>query len=698
MKKNLAMINKTEDIKLAELNKQFILPDQTPEMSKILIKSWKASQEYQKLMKTTDKNSGKTTDLSQKYQAQYLKFVKNLLGEKLTESKGTTAPTKHLRNERKSEKVLHSNASPQIKKVNQVPLPLINNSSSETNAFMFNEKIKLSAKNKGLSKTQLELLKSRKNGKKQLSLSNLKNLNAETSNENVQKKDSLSSRVADQPHTNFFDEMLANNDNTSLENKELVSFNERIKLKSKTFGLNKTQLELLKKRNNDVKNTSSGYPQRSKTLTSGENSQKDASLPSPFNEQPTTNFFDEMLANEDNAISENKEIVSFNERIKLKSKTFGLSKTQVELLKRRDSVKPQYNNDRLAKTGVKTNLEVETHQEQESLNKINVINQNFKLSPGQLKLIAGRDLTPQQWKEFIGSSQKKGAEPAPRRKRVTTQEILAKQKQISGAAFKNTLGKKRIFDGKVISNYIAESTAIKTVIKSNPNNTELDNNKLLEIKSLVISNEEKLKKEQQTMAMASSISDDIKAEPKITLGKENKVIEEKYVSIIDPKKRPNLKKLKYGETFNNASKDNEQNDIKQVGKRSLRKTKKSSKNIDNEESFAPKELPDYQIDYFNLEKRPDLDKDLTRNIYTYEGYHPKEIREIERQYLKEVNEQQQKEKLIAKNLKKTARQQKHLKNKYVKPQPLPKILIDKYQKEGKKVINGMLIDESKPKK
>ncbi|AGM25112.1 hypothetical protein [Spiroplasma chrysopicola] len=613
MKKNVAMISKTDDIKLAELNKQFALPDQVDEMSKILIKSWKSSQEYQNLMKATDKISGKTTNLSQKYQAEYLKFVNNLLGEKLTIPKTKTAPAKALRKTRKPEKVLPANVTSQVKKVNPTPVSLITNTSStESNAFMFNQKIKLNAKNKGLSQTQLELLKSRTNGKKK---------------------------------------------------------------------------------------NSSGYFKSLNFLSSDEKSPKNEISSSTFNEASRTNFFNEMLENDSNNSSENKELVLFNERIKLRSKTFGLSKTQVELLKRRDGVKPQYNNARFERTNLKAKQQVENNQEQEqeNFNKISVVSQNFNLSPGQLKLIAGRDLSPQQWKEFIGSSQKKRAEPAPRRKRVTTQEILAKQKQISGRAFKNTLGKKRIFDGKVISNYIAESTAIKTVIKSNPDNTKLHDNELLAIKSLVISNEEKLKKDQHQKAMSSLNRNDIKAEPPVMV-QENKIIEEEYISIVDPKKRPNLKKLKYGETSNNLRKDQDQNNIKQLAKSSLEKTKKNSKNDNNEEIFLQKELPDYQIDYFNLEKRPDLEKDLTSNIYTYEGYHPKEIREIERQYLKEVNKQEHKQKLIAKNLKKTARHEKHLKNKSVKPKPLPKILIDKYQKEGKKVVNGILIDESTQKK
>ncbi|GAA6238396.1 MAG: hypothetical protein SPLM_05160 [Spiroplasma phoeniceum] len=49
-------------------------------------------------------------------------------------------------------------------------------------------------------------------------------------------------------------------------------------------------------------------------------------------------------------------------------------------------------------------------------------------------------------------------------------------------------------------------------------------------------------------------------------------------------------------------------------------------------------------------------------------------------------------------MRKERRYQKKLNNKKVKPKPLPQILIEKYRAEGKKVIDGFLVENSNNEK
>ncbi|KAF0851446.1 MULTISPECIES: hypothetical protein [Spiroplasma] len=113
--------------------------------------------------------------------------------------------------------------------------------------------------------------------------------------------------------------------------------------------------------------------------------------------------------------------------------------------------------------------------------------------------------------------------------------------------------------------------------------------------------------------------------------------------------------------------------------------------------YTQKELKDYQINYADPTKTPDLTINLAENQYTYAGYHPREIRKIERRQVEHNHERLIKEKLIQKNIRKETRYQKKLRQRKVKPKPLPQILINKYLAEGKKVINGFLVDAGENK-
>ncbi|WP_374696095.1 hypothetical protein [Spiroplasma endosymbiont of Polydrusus formosus] len=74
--------------------------------------------------------------------------------------------------------------------------------------------------------------------------------------------------------------------------------------------------------------------------------------------------------------------------------------------------------------------------------------------------------------------------------------------------------------------------------------------------------------------------------------------------------------------------------------------------------YTRKNLKDYQINYADSSKTPDLTVYLTKMQYTFDSYNPWEIRKIHCRQFKKLQERLEKQKLIKKNLRKERRYQK----------------------------------------
>ncbi|WP_368486027.1 hypothetical protein [Spiroplasma sp. DGKH1] len=520
--------------------------------------------------------------------------------------------------------------------------------------------------NLGLNRTQLELLKKRE-------LTDPKELfpNREIKGYRSEEQDSAPKAVAKAKNNPFNSDIL---------------------------GLSATQKTLLDKRNTSPaelwKNNTINNVEKEEPVVINSPSElglnaTQKKLLSQRDVQRGPNNDDLILADEIIETNEENKLQLFNEKVKENSRTWGLNKTQLELLKRRNSKESGanlYNN--APREGYRPENDL-TKVQNTKPKSIEEIRDQLNLSKSQLNLLSKRNSNAGEWKKYMDSVAKKQAinKPKPRK---NPDHILQHRKRLKNSVQEWGLGRKVNVGDKVIKNYIPDEQPVVKLLSTEfflPTDITSQINPLAQSAKVVEPKTPPQPKpsSRPVVVKPAPIVNDEQPEPvKKTKPKRKKVLKEEiYISDIDPKKRPNLKKLKYGENFFNLSEENE----KKASAKIDTKLQNKKQTVAEEKLIlqSRKKLKDYGINYYDESKRPNLEFDLTAIKYTTAGYHPNELKAIERRRASILAEKQYKEKLISKNIKKEQKLQKKLSRKHKKPpvdHPLPQILVAKYENKN----------------
>ncbi|WP_425379436.1 hypothetical protein [Spiroplasma endosymbiont of Stenodema calcarata] len=645
-------INETKH--LQEVNSNLKINVNQTAVIKALTESWKKSKPYFKLMAEYQKlNKTPAADWDSRYEKEYEKFIKTFLGESVYFKKNIS--------KKPVTRVIKSKKSSPTK-----------------------------TKNMGLNLCQLDLLRKRKLYRSEELFPN-----------RVIRGYQASQAVIESELIRSGKSFLNNNSLLVQQNEDEPVFVSTVKNTGETKKDNFTENNLLEQSTkNEVEDLINKLNPNQQRLIRQRNQQygrfqkKQQEIIHKINDQ-----------------NSNEILKSFNNQVKEHAKNWGLNKTQIELLSRRDAIKrdedPYLNRVQNSYYSDEKNSRLNSELKPRSFDEIK---EQMKLNKNQLKLLAHRDARPSELKQDMKQI------ISHKDDNMKLETVIKKRNQLGQEILARSLGKtKKQIDGKYIRNSLINEQKRKSIIKTD---LYLDTTITSQIKPLLIKSDIKTKPVGKSilkpLILSLSAGTNKKLEPielnsivKENIPKESIALplapsEEKYVSIVDPKKRPNLKKLKFGDNYKEKTK--KKLFITEVFKKdSLLDNivgEKDSNNRTKEKNlilYPQKELKDYQINYVNTTKTPNLMLDLTNKQYNYAGYHPREIREIQRRQLAQHYEQLQKEKLIQKNLRKETRQQKKLQHRKVKPKPLPQILIDKYLAEGKKVVNGFLVDTADQK-
>ncbi|UZQ30036.1 MAG: hypothetical protein OHM56_00215 [Spiroplasma phoeniceum] len=650
-------LNETKQ--LQEVNNNLIINFNERMLIKMLTKSWKNSEPYLKLMEEYQNlNSNSAIDWNQRYEKEYEKFVKLLLGEnaqfKKTSSKKSSLFKKELaKNATSSNKTMGLNPS-QLRLLSKRKLSRVED--------LFPSRVV-----RGYQASQ-EAIESEIKQPRQAFLNNNESVLASLPTEQVVKND------------------LTLDDNIKSD-KVFPSSEETENIISK---LNPNQQWLIRQCNESY------WLFKSQTQGSKNDSQNEKTIES---------------------------LKGFNEQVKEHANNWGLNQNQLELLSRRDNTKHDFNPySNWAREGYHPEEDYSLSNRGLKPRSLDEIKDQMNLSKNQLELLSRRNSHPSEWKQHMQQiTHKKDKNETPIV--INPEHVIKKRDQMVKESLSRSLGKtKKQIGGKYIRNFIKGEPKQKPIFKTDlylePDITRQINplmikplkkiNSKLSVEknetigpNLTFTNAISSKQKQPFLNGTSQNSvptKTIRASNNKTLIEQTQKNKNDYISTIDPKKRPNLKKLKYGNDYekNNNKVSNlkitkkQSNLIAEVNNQTFIPTKRKDADLI---LYTRKELKDYQIDYADSTKKPNLTVDLTENEYTYAGYHPREIREIHRRQLEQLHQRLLKEKLIKKNIRKERRYQKKLNNKKEKPKPLPQILIEKYRAEGKKVIDGFLVED-----
>ncbi|WHQ36490.1 hypothetical protein [Spiroplasma sp. SV19] len=656
-------LNETKQ--LQEVNNSLKMNVNETTVIKVLTRAWKKSEPYLKLMteyKTLNETS--TVDWDNRYEKEYEKFIKTVLGQNVNFKKPTgKKPSKPRTNTKKKSTSKKSNMG-----LNSSQLDLLAKRKLYRSEDLFPARVV-----RGYQESQAAIESELKEPRESF-LNN--NINA-LSGGQIVKQVIPSSTMS--PTFEQADDIL------NVENLDEQSFSNEVEdLISK---LNPNQQRLIRQRNEQY-----SHLQKKKEGMVAENQNEDSG----------------------------DALKTFNYQVKEHAKSWGLNQNQIELLARRDVTNrdehPYLNQARGVYHPEEDYSRANNDLKPRSFDEIK---EQMNLSKNQLELLARRDSHPSEWKQHMKEIPLQTIDENEEKVMINPENVIKKRNQIVQESLARSLGKtKKQINGKYVRNFITDDEPKQQPIFKT--DLYLDTAITNQIKPLFVKSTTKPKSKvspkfaaakvmsNPAMTAFSVTSSRTLVQPELngvakgsapikTTTVTSNVTEEKYVSIVDPKKRPNLKKLKFGNSY--EEKKERKSHILAIEEKELMLDNAKRKKSFNEKEklidltlYTQKELKDYQINYVNPTKTPNLAIDFTRKQYTYAGYHPREIREIERRQLAQQHQQLVKEKLIQKNIRKETRHQKKLRRRKTVPKPLPQILINKYLAEGKKVVNGFLVD------
>ncbi|AOX43932.1 hypothetical protein S100390_v1c05950 [Spiroplasma sp. NBRC 100390] len=656
-------LNETKQ--LQEVNNSLKMKVNETTVIKALTKAWKKSEPYLKLMTEYETlNATSTVDWDNRYEKEYEKFIKAVLGENVNFKKTTTKKAS-----RPIEKIKTTASKKSNMGLNPGQLDLLAKRKLYRSEDLFPARVV-----RGYQESQ-EAIESELKEPRESFLNN--NINA-LAVDQKEKEVGLISTV----NLTFETE----DDNLAVEN--ITGKSTPKEVEDLIRKLNPNQQRLIRQRNEQYGRY---HSEREKNIS-----------------EHHDEYTGEILK-------------TFNNQVKEHAKSWGLNQNQIELLARRDATNhdehPYLNRARGVYHPEEDYSRVNSDVKPRSLDEIK---EQMNLSKNQLELLSRRDSHPSEWKQYmkeITLSKDDNEEKVV----IDPENVIKKRNQMVQESLSRSLGKtKKQIGGKYIRNFITDEPQRKPIFKTD---LYLDTAITNQIRPLFVKAIQKpkptvLSKFVTTNVMSNPANTSFSAPSSNNLTQLNGAAkestpnkttvlpamspQEKYISTVDPKKRPNLKKLKFGNNY--EEKRMKKLDVITMTKEQLSLDNMKIKKDANEKArlidltlYTQKELKDYQINYLDPTKTPDLTINLAGNQYTFAGYHPREIREIERQQLEQLHERLVKEKLIQKNIRKEVRYQKKLRHRKIKPKPLPQILINKYLAEGKKVVNGFLVDSVEDK-
>ncbi len=557
-----------EKKQLQEVNNNLKINVNETILIKMITKSWKKSESYLKLMEEYQNfNSNISIDWNQRYEKEYEKFVKLLLEDNEQFKKNSGKKSSLFKKE------LSKNATISNKTMglNHFQLRLLSKRKLSRFEDLFPSRVV-----RGYQASQ-EAIKSEIKQPRQAFLNN---------NESI-----LSSLPTEQ----VFKNKLALDDNIKPD-KVLPSSEENENIISK---LNPNQQRLIHQRNEHYGRF------QSQTQVSKNNSQNEETIES---------------------------LKGFNEQVKERANNWGLNKNQLQLLSRRDNTKHDFNPYlNRAREGCHPEEDYYLTKQDLKPRSLDEIKDQMNLSKNKLELLSRHNSHPSEWKQHMRQiTHKKDKNETPIV--INPEYVIKKRDQIVKESLSCSLGKnKKQIGGKYISNFIKEEPKRKLIFKTD---LYLEPNITRQINPLMIKPSNKIKSKlsvekneaivpnltftnainsKQNQLLLNGASKNIV--PTKTMGDiDNQTLIEQtqknkndYISTIDHKKRPNLKKLKYG---NDYEKNNDKFS-------NLKITKKQSNLMAevNNKKFIPtkikdgdltlyirKELKDYQIDYADSKK------------------------------------------------------------------------------------------------
>ncbi len=506
-------LNETKQ--LQEVNNNLKMNVNEATVIKALTKAWKKSEPYLKLMTEYQTlNATGTVDWDERYEKEYEKFIKAVLGENVNFKKTITKKLS-----KSKTKTTASKKSNMGMGINPGQLDLLAKRKLYRSEDLFPARVV-----RGYQESQAEI-------ESELAAPRESFLN---NNINVLATDQKHKQVG--PNETMSTTFETDTDNLTVETKPEESSPKEVEdLISK---LNPNQQRLIRQRNEQY-----GRFQSKREEMIRVNADEDAS----------------------------ETLKTFNNQVKEHAKSWGLNSNQIELLARRDvtnrDVHPYLNRARGVYHPEEDYSRVNSDLKPRSLDEIK---DQMNLNKNQLELLSRRDSHPSEWKQYMKEITSPKDDENEEKVMIDPENVIKKRNQMVQESLARSLGKtKKQIGGKYIRNFITEDPKRKPIFKTD---LYLDTAITNQIRPLFVKSIAKPKPKvspkfaaakvmpNSVIASFSAPSNRNWAEPQMNgVAKESTAskitpvssgpVEYKYVSTVDHKKRPNLKKLKFGNSY-----------------------------------------------------------------------------------------------------------------------------------------------------